>query len=506
MKIKLIKNIQVISIIVIAIMLITKALSFIRDMKITAVLGATYKADAYNIAYLLAITLFGFIGSAYSNSIMPVASDLYLKDKYQMQKTINNILSINTLIVAVIILLFWIFPGFFVKFMASGASLDTYGLASQLLKSSIFSLLFLVWVGVISITLRVYDVNIIPAIAELFFPMPIVIGLIVGIKSVNSLIYLMVLGYMVQAGINIIALIKVGFKFSFLIDLKDKNLIRVIKLMPPILLSTGLLQINTVIDNQVASRFGVGSITSLSLAAKINGLAYTVFSTSLMRIIYGSLSKAYASGDINEYQRVINKQVNLILSFIIPATICMLLFNNEIVNFLFVRGNYTENNARIAESILFGYTSGLIIFVLRDVCNYIFYSANNSILPSFSAGVAVVVNIILCLLLSEIIGIQGVAYATSIASAISLGIMIYALKNTLGNITIIGISDLMLYLFSASVMIFFIFALKRIVNPNLYITFIIMVAGTLVFWLFVYTGRKLLTARKTNRMCLYRDL
>lgn len=67
--------------------------------------------------------------------------------------------------------------------------------------------------------------------------------------------------------------------------------------MPPMLLSSGLLQINTLVDNQVASGFGTGSVTALSLASKVNGLAYTVFSTSLMQIIYSTMTKAYMRGD-----------------------------------------------------------------------------------------------------------------------------------------------------------------------------------------------------------------
>ena len=70
-----------------------------------------------------------------------------------------------------------------------------------------------------------------------------------------------------------------------------------LSLMPPMLLSTGLLQINTIIDNRTASGYGSGSITSLSLASKINGLAYTVFAASLMQIIYSSLSKAFAQNN-----------------------------------------------------------------------------------------------------------------------------------------------------------------------------------------------------------------
>ena len=93
MKSKNNNTLKIVSITVISISLLTKVLSFLRDLMVTAVLGAGSESDAYNIGYLLTISIFGFIGSAYSNSMMSVASGLFIKDKNSLEKTVNNILS-----------------------------------------------------------------------------------------------------------------------------------------------------------------------------------------------------------------------------------------------------------------------------------------------------------------------------------------------------------------------------------------------------------------------------
>ena len=80
-KYKNIDKLKIISCCVIIIMILTKSLGFLRDIKITTLLGASVESDAFNIAYLLAITIFGFISSAYGNSLMPILAELYLKDK-----------------------------------------------------------------------------------------------------------------------------------------------------------------------------------------------------------------------------------------------------------------------------------------------------------------------------------------------------------------------------------------------------------------------------------------
>lgn len=489
-------NIKIISTLVIIIMLLTKALSFFRDLKITSTLGASYESDAFNIAYLLAITIFGFISSAYGNSIMPIASELYLSDRKKMHDSVNNILTISSIIAILIIVICFLFPNIFVKMMAANIEQDTFILANKLARIGIISLLFLVFNGAYSILLRIYNRNIIPTLGELIFPIPILIGLFLGVSNVYILVILIVLGYVAQFGIEIFSLYQLGYRFKPTINLKDKQLNRMLKLMPPILVSTGLLQINTIMDNQIASNFGVGSITSLMLASKINGLAYTVFATSLMQIIYSKLSKAYAKKDMNEFQHVLMQQTKIILTFIVPATLCLITFSNEIVQLLFVRGNFTSEAGKVTATILNGYAIGLIFFVLRDICNYCFYSSQNTKLPAKIATISIGINLILNLILSKFMGIKGIAYATSIAGIISLIILLYNITTKMNNIKLLKLMDIFKYILSSIIMIILMLLLKNICPNKLIFSFLIMGIGVIVFWTIKFLLDKIFNKQK----------
>jgi putative peptidoglycan lipid II flippase len=494
MKKKWIKNQEIINIIVISIMLLTKFLSFVRDLKVTAIQGASIESDAYNIAYLLAITIFGFIGSAFSNSIMPIASELYIKDKRMMHKTINNVLCISTLFVSIMVALCYIKPNIFVNLMASGVSKETYRLAEELVKITIFSLVFLLYNSVFSIALRIYDANIVPTIGEFLFPVTMVIALFGGVKSVYSLVNFLVIGYLIQCIFQLIYLIRLGYRPRIYFNFKDPYFINVVKIMPPMLISTGFLQISSIIDNRMASQFGMGSITALSLAIKVNGLAYTLFSTSLMQIVYSRLSKANATGDIKEFQSVVKKQTSTILFFIIPVSICLFLFSSQIMTLLFVRGNYTQKNAIIASNILIGFVSGLIIFVLRDICNYILYSAKNSVFPSIIGGFSVVINIILNQTLPRIIGIQGISFATSISALVAFILLLIFIKRKMNNIHLMNFPEIILYILSGSIMFGIMKFAKEVIfhDLSIIVLFGIMITGVILFWIIVLTGRRYL--------------
>ncbi len=483
---KILNKIKYMNAIIIILMLITKGLSFMRDLMVTSTLGASVEADAFNIAYLLAITIFGFVSTAYGNSVMPIASELYIDDKEKMQKTINNIITIMNCVAIFIIVICLIFPGIFVKALAYGVKEETFILSTRLSRIAIVSLIFLVFNGTYSILLRIYDKNIIPTLSELVFPIPILIGLFCGVKSVYVLVILIVLGYVLQSAIQAFKLYKLGYKYYPIIDLGDKQLQRIFKLMPPILVSTGLLQINTILDNQIAAGFGTGSITTLLLASKVNGLAYTVFATSLMQIIYAKLSKAYARKDIENFRKVVLQQTNMIMLFIIPAAICMIMFSKDIVSLLFVRGNFTKESGEITATILLGYSIGLIFFVLRDICNYCFYSYQNTKLPAKISIISIFVNLILNLTLPKIMGIKGISYATSIAGILSLLMLLYNMKSKMDKVKLLEVKDIFKYICSSIIMLITMVILKKVFTENIVSSIIIMIIGFIVFFISQY--------------------
>lgn len=497
-KYKNIDKLKIISCCVIIIMILTKSLGFLRDIKITTLLGASVESDAFNIAYLLAITIFGFISSAYGNSLMPILAELYLKDKKKLEYTIGNIMIISTMVGIIIIISCWLFPKYFVKLIAFDVSFETIKIACTLVKISIISILLLLYSSLFSIILRIYDKNIVPTLGDLIFPIPIVIALSIGVKDIHKLIWFVVLGYFLQVFIKLIYLLKLKLKFTFIIDFKDKNLHRIIKLMPPILISTGLLQINSIIDNQVAASFGTGNITMLSLASKIYGLAYAVFATSLMQLIYAALSKAASNNDKNDYEKVVQSQISIIMTFIIPCVICLLIWGENIITILFVRDNFTLEAGDVTAKILMGYSVGLIFYVIRDICNYIFYSHKNTRIPAKISAVAIVINIILNLVLTKFIGIEGVSYATSISAIIAMIMLLIGIKKCFGGVRLFSCIHIIKFLLGGIIMYIVLYSFKNVLENNLLSMIVSALISFIIYLLSLKAIEKIIIIRTKN--------
>ena len=481
-------QIKIASLIAIVCTMLGKILGLLREMKIAEALGASVSSDAYNVAYLLVITIFGLFSSAYSNSLMPIVAEQYTQDKGKMNKTVNEIVTLSIVLMLVVIGLMYLFPSLFVKLMAAGMDAETITLASGLIKISAWALVFLVLISAYAIVMRLYDKNIYPTVVDLLFPLPVLIALFSGATLPHILIACVVLGYAVKSLALMIGLKTVGFSPKLNFNWVDPNIKSFFWLMPPMLLSSGLLQINTLVDNQVASGFGTGSVTALSLASKVNGLAYTVFSTSLMQIIYSIMTKAYMRGDKKEFKDIVEKQTKMILMFIVPCFIILINFSTEIISILFVRGNYTQDNAAIAGAILKGYAIGLPIYVLRDICMYVYYSAKNSKFPSFVTGTSVFINVGLNLLLSHLMGIKGVAYATSLAAVLSLVLLGIFMKRKVAEIRLISLKNL-LSIVAASLLSWEVAIILRdfFAEYNVWLNVIAFASVFIVFWMTVYS-------------------
>ena len=383
----------------------------------------------------------------------------------------------------IVIGLVYLFPRFFVKLMAAGMDDDTIILAGELIKISAWALIFLVLISAYEIVMRLYNRNIYPTIMDLLFPVPVLIALFCGVTSPYILIACVVLGYAIKSVALVGGLKIVGFVPKLDFYWNNPKIKSFFLLMPPMLLSSGLLQINTLVDNQVASGFGTGSVTALSLASKVNGLAYTVFSTSLMQIIYSTMTKAYIKKKKKEFKDIVEKQTKMILMFIVPCFIILFNFSTEIISILFVRGNYTQDNAVIAGEILKGYALGLPVYVLRDICMYVYYAAKNSKFPSFVTGTSVFINVGLNLLLSYIMGIKGVAYATSLAAIFSLAILALFMKQKVAEVRLMSMRNFGIILISALITWKVASALKKVfATYNVWLNMIAFVCIFAVFW------------------------
>ena len=240
------------------------------------------------------------------------------------------------------------------------------------------------------------------------------------------------IGFISKFLIQIIYAYKKGYRYKFKVDIKDKYLIKMMTLLAPILIGVAVNQVNSAVDNSMATNFGVGCVSAISYAGKLNSFIMGIFTVSLTSVIYPKLSELLVDKNKDGFVSIITKSINLVIIFILPVSAGAIILSSPIVSILFEKGRFDSHATYMTALALSGYSVGMIAYSLRDILGKIFYSLKDTKIPMINGIVAVVLNIIMDIYFSKVFGYAGLTLATSISSIICIITLFISLHKKAG--------------------------------------------------------------------------
>lgn len=452
--------------------LISKLLGFIRDYFTAIKFGTSIEADAFLIASNIPNIIFMIIGIAINTTFIPLYNEVKAnKSKKKLRDYYNNITTILVILSLILTILCEVFAPTISKLMAPGFSGEKLQLTIRLtrISSSVIVLNTIIYIY-ISI-LQCEDNFKIPAMIGIPYNIILILYYIFfadkyGVTGISILISI---GLIVQVVILLIGLKRKNYKYKFIFNLKDIYLKKMIKLVVPIAIGTGVQQLNGIFNGIYASSLGNGVVASINYALKLNMLVIDILIMSIVTIYYQKISKAASEYKYDEVVRYSNKSICDILILIIPVVVILLTLNKPIVSLLFERGKFTGEATYMTSTALFYYSIGIFAVGINYTLTRVCYSFNDTRTPLKNTITSVLVNISLGYLLKQYMGIRGIALASSIGTIISSIILYFnvnkKLKGCINKETIKEISKMIL----ASIpMIFVIIIFKIILLNNTY--------------------------------------
>src|SRR5699024_11748659 len=138
--------------------------------------------------------------------------------------------------------------------------------------------------------------------------------------SIKALMVTAVIAEGAQLLIQIPSLRKLGYKYKMNIDLKDEYMQKLAILIPPVLISVAISDLNSMIDKSMASSLAQGSVSSLNYANVFNNIVMSVFVTAIVTVIFPMLSKEANAENFDGLKKQIHTSLNIVILFIIPVT------------------------------------------------------------------------------------------------------------------------------------------------------------------------------------------
>lgn len=478
--------------------LASKLLGLGREMLIATKFGSGFETDTYFVA-LTATNLFTtFITDSINTTMIPILSQVEVREgkKGKVMYT-NNLLNTVLLLSLFMVILGCIIAPYIIKVLANGFKGEQFELAVLMTRIGFPVMFFAVIVGVFRGYLQSELVFAESAASQFPYNITYIFFLLFlsNIFGIKGLMFTNVLAVGSMILIQINGMKKAGYSYKFIIDFKDKYVKKAIFLVPPILISVAVNDINKIVDRSLASTLVDGSISALNYANLLNSLILGIFITAIITAIFPILSNEASKDNHGDFKGVIVYGINTILLVTIPATVAMVIFSTPIVRIVFERGAFDSNATYMTAGALMFYSVGLVGMSLKLFLNKAFYSLQDTKTPMINSFIAVGLNIILNLIMMRFMSYRGLALATAISVTITAGLLLYYLKRKIVSLEIMkmvicGFKTFVASLIMGVVMYLIYYTLinKDISNmvPEMVILAISCCLGLIVYFILIY--------------------
>ncbi|MDF3351773.1 murein biosynthesis integral membrane protein MurJ [Sulfitobacter sp. KE34] len=182
----------------------------------------------------------------------------------------------------------------------------------------------------------------------------------------------------------------------------------------PAALASGVMQINLVVGQLVASQYDK-AVSWLFAADRLYQLPLGVVGIAVGIVLLPDLSRRLRAGDDAGAQTALSRAAEISLALTIPSSVALIVIPFALVTVLFERGaSGVDDTAAIATAVMV-YGLGLPSFVLQKILQPVYFAREDTRRPFHFAVIAMVVNAALAVGLAPFIGWIAPAVATTLA-------------------------------------------------------------------------------------------
>jgi len=246
------------------------------------------------------------------------------------------------------------------------------------------------------------------------------------VDTAYYLSYAVLVAGILQMIVLYIGVLKAGMSIGFRWPHITPNVKRLLWLALPAAATGGIVQINAMIGQAVASG-KEGAISALQYADRIYQLPLGVVGIAVGVVLLPELARALKSGHDKEASYLQNRSMEFVLFLILPAAAALWILSVDIVRVVYERGAFGETTTHTVAGTLALYGIGLPAFVMIKALQPGFYAREDTKTPMRFAMISVVINTILAISLFPFIEERGIAAAEATASWINVTLLFITL-------------------------------------------------------------------------------
>ncbi|WP_300383572.1 murein biosynthesis integral membrane protein MurJ [Clostridium sp.] len=414
--------------------IIGKLLGFGKDVLISYHYGASPMTDAIFLAMSIPLLVLGVFTNSTDSAIIPQYSRISGSEgRETADNHFSNIFNSVAIVALVVSVLMFIVPGIFINIFAPGFNIEQriYSVKFLRIFSSFgflhvfycfFSTYNTIYSKVVARAVLSFTTNLLVVMALLINPDPHM--------RMLSLAYL--LGSILSAIIPVISAFKNGYKYKTKHLKLNNEMEKFINIFLPIMGVALLINMNMFVDKFLASSMGEGSISYINYASRLTSIFDSMIVVGLGVIILPILSQSRMNNDFAKFNKNATQVIKLLMIMLLPIMILCMLFSSQIIEVIYMRGAFGTDAVKIVSRVFLIYSPQILFLPMQATLAKIFHSIEDTKTPFYINIISVGTNIILSIVLSIPLGLEGIAIATSISVVLAVLIFIYKTRKLIG--------------------------------------------------------------------------
>ncbi|WP_333880851.1 murein biosynthesis integral membrane protein MurJ [Atlantibacter hermannii] len=414
----------------------SRVLGFARDAIVARVFGAGMATDAFFVAFKLPNLLRRiFAEGAFSQAFVPILAEYKSKQGEEATRLfVSYVSGLLTLALALVTVAGIVGAHWVILVTAPGFvdTADKFALTEQLLRITFPYILLISLASLAGAILNTWNRFSVPAFAPTLLNISMIGFALFAVPyfhpPVLALAWAVTVGGVLQLLYQLPHLKKIGMLVLPRINFRDAGAMRVLKQMGPAIVGVSVSQISLIINTIFASFLVSGSVSWMYYADRLMEFPSGVLGVALGTILLPSLSRSFASGNHQEYNRLMDWGLRLCFLLALPSAVALGILAEPLIAALFQYGKFNAFDAVMTQRALVAYSVGLTGLIVVKVLAPGFYSRQDIKTPVKIAIVTLIMTQVMNLAFIGPLKHAGLSLSIGLAACLNASLLYWQLR------------------------------------------------------------------------------
>jgi putative peptidoglycan lipid II flippase len=418
---------------------ISRVAGLVRESAAAAVLGSGPVYSAFTVAFNLPNLIRAIVAdNAISAAFVPVFLELRERgEEREAWRVAGMVIWTTAIVLGAISALFILLAPLFVPILMVGTTNVSSDLVVSLTRLLFPIVVLMGLFGVVTGILNAERIFGVPAFAPVVWNLVIIAALLFFGRtgSLEHRAHVYAVGILVATIVQFLIPLPLlrgrGTGWAFRLGFGNEHVRHILKLMIPVSLGLGLINVNLTLDTIIATHHSGTAAGDLGFAFRLFMLPQGLFSVAVSTVLFPELARAAGARDLGELSRIVAQGTRAIVFLLLPAAAVSIALAYPLVRLLYQHGQFDSADTQRVGTTLITFSLGLVANGLSLLLTRAFFSLQEPRVPTGVAVINLVLNFVLDVALLRY-GAAGIALSTAIVTTFNAAALAFLLRRRVG--------------------------------------------------------------------------